>query len=363
MSNDKKICIVATSLGKGGAERSTALLSKVLGNLGYDIHLVSIIDLIDYEYSGTLLNLGKVRSKVPLLAKIKKFQVFKDYLKNHQFDFVIDNRSRPSLIREFIISRILFEPKRTIYCVRSYNFETYFVKPNIIAKFMYNDAYKMVSVSKHIEHKIKSVYHLKNTFTIHNPVEVIAIEESKGLLPNDYILFYGRLVDDVKNVSLLIESFRNSILPRKDIKLIVLGSGKDREALENRVKALNLEASIQFIPFLANPFHYVKSARFTVLTSHYEGFPRSILESLALGTPVISVDCKSGPREIITNEFNGLLVENYNPVALSNAMNRFIEDESLYNTCKSNATKSVAAFSMESIGKTWQELLTENQTS
>jgi glycosyltransferase involved in cell wall biosynthesis len=56
----------------------------------------------------------------------------------------------------------------------------------------------------------------------------------------------------------------------------------------------------------------VQNARFTVLTSHYEGFPMSMVESLALGTPVVTVDCNSGPREIVIDEYNGLLVENYN---------------------------------------------------
>jgi glycosyltransferase involved in cell wall biosynthesis len=66
------------------------------------------------------------------------------------------------------------------------------------------------------------------------------------------------------------------------------------------------------LPFNSNPFDIVQNARFTVLTSHYEGFPMSMVESLALGTPVVAVDCNSGPREIVIDEYNGLLVENYN---------------------------------------------------
>jgi glycosyltransferase involved in cell wall biosynthesis len=52
---------------------------------------------------------------------------------------------------------------------------------------------------------------------------------------------------------------------------------------------------VTILPF-NNPFDIVQNARFTVLTSHYEGFPMSIVESLALGTPVVAVDCNSGPR-------------------------------------------------------------------
>ena len=72
-----------------------------------------------------------------------------------------------------------------------------------------------------------------------------------------------------------------------------------------------------YIPILNN-------AKFLALTSRYEGFPRVLLESLSTGTPVISVNCKSGPNEIIAHEVNGLLVENFNIKKLSEAFNRFV---------------------------------------
>jgi glycosyltransferase involved in cell wall biosynthesis len=77
---------------------------------------------------------------------------------------------------------------------------------------------------------------------------------------------------------------------------------------------------VTILPFNSNPFDIVQNARFTVLTSHYEGFPMSIVESQALGTPVVAVDCNSGPREIVIDEYNGLLVENYNAINLAAAL-------------------------------------------
>ena len=59
----KKICIVTSSLGKGGAEKSSAVLSILLDNLGYEVHVISILNRIDYDYKGTLLNLGALKDK------------------------------------------------------------------------------------------------------------------------------------------------------------------------------------------------------------------------------------------------------------------------------------------------------------
>jgi glycosyltransferase involved in cell wall biosynthesis len=122
---------------------------------------------------------------------------------------------------------------------------------------------------------------------------------------------------------------------------------------------MNLSTSVKQIPYQKHPFDYVKNAKFTLLTSHYEGFPMAIIESLALGTPVVSVNCNSGPAEVIQNEYNGLLVENYNPNALVIAMERLIIDEDLYHICKANAIKSVQHLSVENISKQWNQILNE----
>ena len=96
---------------------------------------------------------------------------------------------------------------------------------------------------------------------------------------------------------------------------------------------------------------------FTILTSKYEGFPTMLIESLSQGTPVISVDCQSGPSEIIIEAQNGLLVPNNNPYLLSEAMNRFVTDNNLYLFCKNNAKKSVEKFNKEHISKDWKQII------
>lgn len=81
------------------------------------------------------------------------------------------------------------------------------------------------------------------------------------------------------------------------------------------------------------------------------------VESLSIGTPVVSVDCKSGPNEIIIHEKNGLLVENYNPQKLGDAMKRLFEDKELYSQCKAYAKDSVQHLSQRNIIQEWQKIL------
>ena len=81
------------------------------------------------------------------------------------------------------------------------------------------------------------------------------------------------------------------------------------------------------------------------------------VEALANRIPVISFDCIAGPSEIITHEYNGLLVENQDFHALTISLNIFVENTALYKKCKENAYLSVQRFSIEEIGKQWLDLL------
>ncbi|TYB74518.1 glycosyltransferase family 4 protein [Bizionia saleffrena] len=356
-SNKKKICIIVSSLGKGGAQKASANLSKMLFNLGYNVHIVSVLNHIDYSYQGTLLNLGALKNKDnSLIGRFKRLMLFKDYLRDQKFDVIIDGRSRPSGLKELIISNFIYNKSKVIYIVGSYNLTTYFPKSKVISKILYGKAFKIVAVSKEIKEKIEDAFHFKNVGQIYNALPE-RDSSSPTSIPASYILAYGRLVDGVKNYTLLINAYKVSSLASKNVKLLILGSGQDEKYLKDLVLQLNLKEYITFIPFVSDTLYYVENAKMVCLTSRYEGFPMVLLESLAAGTPVVSVNCKSGPKEIVSDEYNGLLVENNNVSAFAAALNRMVEDEALYRLCKANTKKSVEKFSIENISKQWNALI------
>ena len=359
-SHSKKLCIVVSSLGGGGAERSSAQLSELLYDLGYDIHIVSVLNKIDYPYKGQLLNLGELKSNDDSqFGRLKRLKVFKAYLKTHHFDYIIDNRPRIGFLKEFIISKILYSSIKTIYFVHSYNTDLYIHPNQFLGKWLYKSAFKIVGVSSAISDKLKTKYRFNNLEVIHNAIiDIIQTDANKEESIKNYIIFYGRIDDKVKNISLLLDAYSKSKLPGANMNLRILGNGHDKDMLIKKVEKLKIKENVRFLDFQSNPYDLVKQAYFTVLTSRYEGFPRVLIESLALGTPIVSVDCKSGPSEVIIHEENGLLVENYNTDALVSAMNRMLEDKELYLHCKSNTKQSVAKFSKENISAQWKTLLT-----
>lgn len=128
-----------------------------------------------------------------------------------------------------------------------------------------------------------------------------------------------------KNQALLIRAL--ALFPnRTDVHLLILGEGALRAELEALVKTLGLEAQVSMPGFATNPEHYFSSADLFVLSSDWEGLPTVVIEALAAGTPVVSTDCPSGPREILADGLFGRLVPVGDAPALAAAMAESLAD-------------------------------------
>lgn len=355
-----KICLISEQLAAGGAERCAALLSQFFERKNIRVHHIVVIDKIEYEFSGELLNLGiHKNASNGIFNKLKRFWILREYLKKHSFDFIIDFRVKNNQFQELIITKLIYNSPY-VMTIHSYMTELYFPKWQFLARKIYAEAFGIVTVSEKIKEKINRELGYGNIEVLYNPISIEEIQNrsnEKNNLDFDYVLGVGRMDDNIKQFDKLITAYSNSVLPSHNIKLVLLGDGIFRKKLEEQVKLLALKENVQFIGRKENPFPYMKKAKLTVLSSKNEGFGNVLVESLACQTPVVSFDCLSGPSEIITNKYNGLLVENQNVEKLTQAMNLMIEDKELYQFCMQNALHSVRRFSLENIGNQWLDYL------
>jgi glycosyltransferase involved in cell wall biosynthesis len=137
------------------------------------------------------------------------------------------------------------------------------------------------------------------------------------------VLSVGRLVR-TKDHATLLKAFRR-VLDRRECRLLILGEGRQRPKLEALIKRLGLGDAVKLPGFVANPFPYMAGADLFVLSSVFEGFGNVLVESLALGTPCVSTDCKSGPREILADGRFGALVPVGDIERLANAIGSALE--------------------------------------
>lgn len=358
----KKVCLVSISLAKGGAERSVALLSKMLTNKGHNVHLVVLNDEVDFSFSGTLFNLGKFKTqRDTLLKRLVRFRKLRNYLREEKFDFIIDHRPKNNLRREKFYHKYIYKGIRKIYVVHTSHQSKWFLNNPEELSELFQQNYATVAVSGYIDKQILQKQGITNTQTIYNAFDPIW-QASNGHFPKilenkSYILTYGRICDKVKDFSFLIESFLISNLWKNNIYLVLMGEGVDKPLLQQKVSQMECKKQIFFLPFNSSPFSIISNSKFITLTSNYEGFPMVLVESLSLGTPVVSLDIVSGPSEVIVNEHNGLLVEKREPAIFAEAMRKMFENEQLYQNCKLNTQKSVEEFSMQKIAEQWHTLI------
>ncbi len=358
-----KVCIVGICLGKGGAERSVAILSQMLEDKAYDVHVAILTNKVDYPYGGKLYNLGVHKEKAnTFIDRLLRFRKFRKYLKEQQIDIVIDQRPKNNYFRELFYAHYLYRGIKRIYVVQNSKLSTYFANPVSKTLKIYRNNLHTVGVSKYIYKNLLLQQGIKNSSCIHNTFEkdltknyASLPDEIRGL--NNFILYFGRIDNRHKDLLFLLNSYEKSNLWQKNIPLVIVGDGPDKEMIMKHAQRLLCAKYLIFLGFTKHPFAIVQKARAVALTSNHEGFPLVLVESLAVGTPVVSLDFVSGPSEVIKNRENGLLVSNRDENEFAKALEEICLDELLYNTCKENAKASVQAFSTEEASKKWDTLL------
>jgi len=173
--------------------------------------------------------------------------------------------------------------------------------------------------------------------------EIDALRDRLALSPDArVILSVGRLSTEKGHADLLA-AIRILLRdhPKLTIKLILVGEGIERPALERAASAPELASSVVFVGHCSNVWPYYSLADVFVLPSHSEGSPNALLEAMAAGVPIVA--CKAGGvPETVENGSSALLVPPANPPAMASALARVLEDPALAINLVSNAAERLA---------------------
>lgn len=360
----RKLFFVINSLTSGGAERVVTNLANYFCQEGFPVTIVCLsykepVYAVDKEVN--ILYLTKGEKKEQLFyrlwyAMLTFFKLLKLMIKE-----------KPGCVISFMTSANLWTGitcslTRTPFIVSERTTPDNTInKFNFLLKsvccFVYSKSKAIVVPAQAMEgclKKNKSFQKLNNFQLIKNYVNVFEPAGMEQVHYKKFILGVGRLSYE-KGFDQLVEAYSKIQTP--EIDLIIAGDGNERDQLIKRITELGLTNQVRLIGAKENLQDYYLQAEMFVLPSRNEGYPNALIEAMSMGCPSIAMDCEFGPREIIENRRNGLLVEDKNIFMLAASMSEVLNDAAFKKRLSLGGKLIGKTNAQEVITSKWEELI------
>ena len=354
-----KLLFYIDSMQKGGANRVMANLTDFFANSGYDVVLVNDILSENRDLEYPLNPLVKrvildVQNTSRAFSNLKRIAKLRELIKTENPECVVSFMGPPN-IRMLLASAFL--KCRTVVSVRNdptKEYGTSWIKrliANVVFLLADGCVFQTEDAALYFNRWVR-----RKSKVIVNPVNESFYGVKRSDTPRN-IVTVGRLYPQ-KNHKLLIDAFAKIADDFPEENLIIYGEGPLREEMEKQIADLQLMDSI-FLPGSTSRVPEVLSeAKLFVLSSDYEGMPNALMEAMAVGVPVISTDCPcGGPKTLIQNEKQGVLVPVKNEMAMSEAMDRILSNENLQMNVSEEERNRSQDFIPEIVFKQWEDYM------
>lgn len=299
MCNKKKVLITIPSIRYGGQEKVAVNTAKLLSRY-YDVTIL-VFFRCDKEIDANGITVMSCKEENLKGLKIfRRIKIMRKLKKQEQYHASISFSPGANLINVITKKRI-----KTLTSIRGYR--SIFSASGKI-KFLMRRTDVMVCVSEGIATKVQEYYKIakEHVAVLYNPYNFEIIEQMGREAVDDYS-FQGITIcnvshlNEVKGLEHLLRAFAVIHHRIPNTRLLVIGDGTMSELLLKLTHSLGLDERVTFIGYRDNPYKYIAKSDLYILTSENEGFPNSLVEAM-LFVPVVSVNCETGPWEILAGE-------------------------------------------------------------
>lgn len=311
---------------------------------------VEIVDLgLNFHHVENLHD--PLRKKVSFMRKRQQYRDgVKKYLKENPADVVISTFG----LRTAWLPSLKDDSRKMV----ELHFSRYSPRQGWLRDFLRRNNFKRYDRFIVLTHEDKLLWgNMPNIKVIPNATSF----EPVGVAPldNKQVIAVGRLAPQ-KGFDLLIETWRQVHHKHPDWKLVIYGGhseGDTEQRLRKQIERAGLGDVVTIYPPTQDIAEKYKESAFYVLSSRYEGFPMVLLETMSQGVPAVAMACKCGPRDMITPEVDGLLVDDGDVEGLTAGINRLIEDEALRKQMGLNAMNTIKKrFTEDVVMEQWVKL-------
>ncbi len=306
MDNDKKnLLLMVPMLHQGGFERVCVKTARLMQDY-YNVRILIFSDKnINYDVSGLeVINIdvptkkGTVNKVINVLKRVAKVKAIK---KNLGIDISYSFGSSANYVN--VLSKGHEKVLTGIRC------QTDLENPNQVNLFC-SRSDQVLSCSREIMRQLERNFNYKHNTYIYNPLDVNNVQKKGSAEIDDFVFDKENNVkviacsgrnDYIKGIWHLVKAFSLVYKTHPEARLVVVGAG-NWDKYRQLAKDLGVEGKVLLSGVKKNPFPYVAKSDIYVCSSNHEGFPNAVLEAMALKKPVISADCKTGPREILLSE-------------------------------------------------------------
>lgn len=367
---NKNIVVVVSAMNLGGAQRVVSILCDHWSQNGYKVTLICTYTGEKSDHYQVNKNVTlRYLSNSPLFSRSKPFNLgwklfqLRKLIKSLDPEVVISFLTRVNVASAI---STLGMKSSLIICERTW---TPFASLNSTFYWLYRILFK--NVDKIIVQTDKSKTWLECHFpdneisVIPNPVVYpLPLDFERSVNPNNtlpkqrkVILASGRM-HKYKQFDLLIRAFSQIKDKYPQWDLIILGDGEERLKLSQMIDALSIGNRVYLPGSVGNIADWYLRADLFILSSSVEGFPNVLLEAMVYGLPCISFDCDTGPRDMIQDGENGILVEpEEKELGLLKALDAMISNPELRNEVSNNSKLLRDKYSVVNIMKKWDEVL------
>lgn len=334
----------------GGIERVVSNLSNLFVKKGHSVEIISCFKSnekafykINKEVNINYLNYEKFTKKM----YFKMYKKLKLYLKESNADIIISFSTNINIF----LAKLRKNFKNIVIASEHAQFNAHNIIIRGFKRIYYNNLDCIVTLNKTDENYYKNF--ISKTKCIPNAVSVL--KKSDTIKRKKMIFAAGRLHKD-KGFDQLIMAFNLISKQNLEWTLEIAGEGPEKNNLLNLIKENNLEKQVKIIPFQECIDKNFKEASIYAMSSRQECFPMVLIEAMSTGLPVISYDCPNGPRDIIKDKEDGILVKLNDIQGYSNYLNYLIQNKEVRKRLGREAKKNIKRFEEEKISEKWKDL-------